>query len=91
MHNILKRIIFPLKFDKDKTFNLNVEDYDFLRYWMSRFTYEDIGDKFGLTRERVRQIKDKAINKLRSVSRSKLLKNYLKLPKNQIKILEDIL
>jgi hypothetical protein len=46
MHNILKRIIFPLKFDKDKTFNLNVEDYDFLRYWMSRFTYEDIGDKF---------------------------------------------
>ncbi len=46
MHNILKRIIFPLKFDKDNTFNLNVEDYDFLRYWMSRFTYEDIGEKF---------------------------------------------
>ena len=45
MQNILKRIIFPLEFDKDKTFNLNVEDYDFLRYWMSRFTYEDIGDK----------------------------------------------
>ncbi len=38
---------------------------------------EDIGEKFGLTRERVRQIKDKAINKLRSTSRSKLLKNYL--------------
>ena len=38
---------------------------------------EDIGDKFGLTRERVRQIKDKAINKLRSQNRSKLLKNYL--------------
>jgi RNA polymerase primary sigma factor len=38
---------------------------------------EDIGDKFGLTRERVRQIKDKAINKLRSTSKSKLLKNYL--------------
>ena len=38
---------------------------------------EDIGDKFGLTRERVRQIKDKAINKLRSKTRSKLLKNYL--------------
>ena len=38
---------------------------------------EDIGDKFGLTRERVRQIKDKAINKLRSASKSKLLKNYL--------------
>lgn len=38
---------------------------------------EDIGGKFGLTRERVRQIKDKAISKLRSTSRSKLLKNYL--------------
>lgn len=38
---------------------------------------EDIGDKFGLTRERVRQIKDKAINKLRAASRSKLLKTYL--------------
>jgi len=38
---------------------------------------EDIGDKFGLTRERVRQIKDKAINKLRSANRSRLLKNYL--------------
>lgn len=38
---------------------------------------EDIGHRFGLTRERVRQIKDKAINKLRTTSRSKLLKNYL--------------
>ncbi len=38
---------------------------------------EDIGDRFGLTRERVRQIKDKAISKLRSASKSKLLKHYL--------------
>ena len=38
---------------------------------------EDIGDKFGLTRERVRQIKDKAINKLRGSNKSKLLKHYL--------------
>ncbi|MCO5249201.1 MAG: RNA polymerase sigma factor RpoD/SigA [Chitinophagales bacterium] len=38
---------------------------------------EDIGERFTLTRERVRQIKDKAINKLRATSRSKLLKNYL--------------
>ncbi len=37
----------------------------------------DIGDKLGLTRERVRQIKDKAINKLRSTSRSKHLAAYL--------------
>jgi len=42
-----------------------------------QMSLEDIGEKFGLTRERVRQIKDKAINKLRSTSRSKLLKNYL--------------
>ena len=38
---------------------------------------EDIGERFGLTRERVRQIKDKAINKLRTQNKSKLLKNYL--------------
>ena len=38
---------------------------------------EDIGDLLGLTRERVRQIKDKAIAKLRETSRSKLLRHYL--------------
>ncbi len=40
-------------------------------------TLEEIGDKFGLTRERVRQIKEKAIRRLRSSSKSKLLKSYL--------------
>ena len=40
-------------------------------------TLEEIGDKFGLTRERVRQIKEKAIRRLRNNSRSKLLKTYL--------------
>jgi RNA polymerase primary sigma factor len=38
---------------------------------------EDIGERFELTRERVRQIKDKALMKLRSTSRNKLLKDYL--------------
>ena len=38
---------------------------------------EDIGDKFSLTRERVRQIKDKAITKLRTANRCNLLKTYL--------------
>lgn len=38
---------------------------------------EDIGERFNLTRERVRQIKDKAITKLRSTARSKLLRTYL--------------
>ncbi len=40
-------------------------------------TLEEIGDKFQLTRERVRQIKEKAIKRLRSNSRNKLLKSYL--------------
>ncbi len=40
-------------------------------------TLEEIGDKFGLTRERVRQIKEKAIRRLRHTSRSKLLKTFL--------------
>src|SRR5690348_4811508 len=38
---------------------------------------EDIGVRFSLTRERVRQIKDKALMKLRSTSRSHLLKEYM--------------
>lgn len=40
-------------------------------------TLEEIGERFGLTRERVRQIKEKAIRKLKNNSRSKLLKGYL--------------
>ncbi len=40
-------------------------------------TLEEIGDKFSLTRERVRQIKEKATRKLRHGYRSKLLKSYL--------------
>ncbi|ALJ06028.1 RNA polymerase subunit sigma [Pseudalgibacter alginicilyticus] len=38
---------------------------------------EEIGDAFGLTRERVRQIKEKAIRRLRHTSKSKVLKTYL--------------
>lgn len=40
-------------------------------------TLEEIGSKFDLTRERVRQIKEKAIRRLRHTSRSRLLKAYL--------------
>ena len=40
-------------------------------------TLEEIGERFGLTRERVRQIKEKAIRKLKNHSRSKNLKSYL--------------
>jgi RNA polymerase primary sigma factor len=41
------------------------------------FTLEEIADKFDLTKERVRQIKEKAIRRLRHNSRSRLLKTYL--------------
>ncbi len=40
-------------------------------------TLEEIGEKFDLTRERVRQIKEKAIRRLKQTSRSKILKSYL--------------
>lgn len=40
-------------------------------------TLEEIGEKFNLTRERVRQIKEKAIRRLRHASRSKSLRTYL--------------
>jgi RNA polymerase primary sigma factor len=43
----------------------------------SPFSLEEIGEKFNLTRERVRQIKDKALQRLRHTSRSKILKSYL--------------
>jgi RNA polymerase primary sigma factor len=43
----------------------------------SPLSLEDIGARFDLTRERVRQIKDKAINKLKSESRCKQLKSFL--------------
>ena len=40
-------------------------------------TLEEIGEKYDLTRERVRQIKEKAIRRLKHTSRSKILKSYL--------------
>lgn len=40
-------------------------------------TLEEIGEKFELTRERVRQIKEKAIRRLKHTSRSRILKSYL--------------
>lgn len=40
-------------------------------------TLEEIGEQFNLTRERVRQIKEKAIRRLRHTSRSKNLRAYL--------------
>ena len=60
---------------------LTERERDIIRYFFgigcSEMTLEEIGEKFDLTRERVRQIKEKAIRKLRQSSRSSLLKSYL--------------
>ncbi|MBU8892742.1 MAG: RNA polymerase sigma factor RpoD/SigA [Bacteroidales bacterium] len=60
---------------------LTDRERDILKYFfgigVSEMTLEEIGDNFGLTRERVRQIKEKAIRRLRHSTRSKLLKSYL--------------
>ena len=46
MDGIIKRLIYPSAFDEDHQFKLNSEEYDFVRYWMSRFTFEDIGIEY---------------------------------------------
>ncbi len=60
---------------------LTERERDIIKYFFGiscqEMTLEEIGEKFGLTRERVRQIKEKAIRRLRHTSRSKLLKSYL--------------
>ena len=60
---------------------LTERERDIIRYFFgigcSEMTLEEIGEKFDLTRERVRQIKEKAIRRLRHSSRSKLRKAYL--------------
>jgi RNA polymerase primary sigma factor len=60
---------------------LTDRERDIVRYFFGincqEMTLEEIGQTFALTRERVRQIKEKAIRRLRHTSRSKLLKAYL--------------
>lgn len=60
---------------------LTERERDIVRYFFGigcqEMTLEEIGEKFGLTRERVRQIKEKAIRRLRHSGRSKQLKGYL--------------
>ncbi|MBO5856250.1 MAG: RNA polymerase sigma factor RpoD/SigA [Alistipes sp.] len=60
---------------------LTEREQDIIRYFFgigtSEMTLEEIGEKFDLTRERVRQIKEKAIRKLRQSARSNTLKSYL--------------
>jgi RNA polymerase primary sigma factor len=72
-----------LKIEIDRSLStLTERQKDVIRYFFGLgidhpFSLEDIGRHFNLTRERVRQIKDKALTKLRVNSRSKLLKGYL--------------
>ncbi len=61
---------------------LTQREADVVRYYFGLngghpMTLEEIGEKFDLTRERVRQIKEKAIRRLKHTSRSKILKSYL--------------
>lgn len=61
---------------------LTLREADVIRYYYGlngypQMTLEEIGDRFDLTRERVRQIKEKAIRRLKHTSRSKMLKGYL--------------
>ena len=60
---------------------LGDRERDIIRYFfgigVQDLTLEEIGERFGLTRERVRQIKEKAIRRLRTNQQTKLLKAYL--------------
>lgn len=61
---------------------LDEREADVIRYFFGlcghrQHTLEEIGDEFGLTRERVRQIKEKTIKKMRNNYRNKLLRSYL--------------
>lgn len=61
---------------------LTQREADVIRYFyglngFQQLTLEEISEKFDLTRERVRQIKEKAIRRLKNTSRSKILQSYL--------------
>jgi len=72
-----------LKTEIDRSLNtLTERQQEVIRYFFGigvdhPLSLEDIGERYNLTRERVRQIKDKAISKLKSNTRCKLLKVYL--------------
>jgi RNA polymerase primary sigma factor len=75
--------IASLKMEIERSLStLSERQKEVIRYFFGigidhALSLEDIGERFNLTRERVRQIKDKAITKLRTASRCKLLKTYL--------------
>lgn len=72
-----------LKMEIERTLStLNDREAEILRYYfglngMNAHTLEEIGQALDLTRERVRQVKEKALKKLQNIHRNKLLKSYL--------------
>jgi RNA polymerase primary sigma factor len=72
-----------LKMEIERTLStLNDREAEILRYYfglngMNAHTLEEIGKALDLTRERVRQVKEKALKKLQNIHRNKLLKSYL--------------
>src|ERR1700758_400653 len=79
-----KELLFEsLRKEIERSLNtLTVREADVIRLYFglngqASLTLEEIGERFELTRERVRQIKEKAVRRLKHTSRSKLLKSYL--------------
>jgi RNA polymerase primary sigma factor len=76
-------IVESLRRDIDRSLStLTLREGEILRMYYGLngkypLTLEEIGERFDLTRERVRQIKEKAIRRLKHTSRSKMLKSYL--------------
>ncbi|HEY3251265.1 MAG TPA: RNA polymerase sigma factor RpoD/SigA [Ignavibacteria bacterium] len=79
-HNLINE---SLKIEINRALNtLSARERDVLKLYYgldqeNPLTLEEIGEKFKLTRERVRQIKEKAIRRLKHASKSKALKSYL--------------
>lgn len=78
-----KLITTSLKVEIERTLStLNEREAEILRYYyglngMNSHTLEEIGKELDLTRERVRQVKEKALKKLQNMQRNRLLKSYL--------------
>ena len=68
IETILKTIPYREAYILEKYFGINLD---------RPFTLEEIGDELSLTRERIRQLKERAINRLKSTSKSKSLRQYL--------------
>jgi RNA polymerase primary sigma factor len=72
-----------LRLEIERTLNILTErERDIIKLYFGigmnhGLTIDEIGEKFDLTRERVRQIKEKALKRLRQSTRSKVLRNYL--------------